>query len=432
MNPPDASPPSAPTRSRRRWLRLSLRGLMVLVLVFAAGLGYVVHLAHVQREAVAAIRRTGGYASYGWHDLRATDAYPTGEMTYFPPWMSDYLAPEVRERVLAWLGPDYFGAVSGVTLGEGDGFGGNNIGEAEMAHVARLRRLAAFWIGSPRLGKAEIKYLAGLTDLTEIVYMGTAADSDASLADLSRLTKLRSLSLNVPTLVDADLAALRNLANLKHPSIVGPLLTDAGLAHLRGLVGLKELRIVNTPITTAGLAHLRTLRNLRSIALSSNRVADLGPLADLPGLEELELYDNPVTAAGLAPLARMGHLGTLSLRRCNVTTAGLAALSGAAGLHKVDLIWCNLSGVRLEALAKLPHLATLGLTETELTDADLATLGPAPSLRNLTLRGNDITDTGIDYLEGSTSLTYLDIFRTKVTAGRVARLRQTHPGLNIR
>jgi hypothetical protein len=39
----------------RHWLRFRVRGLLVLLLVIGGGLGWIVHQAHVQRDAVAAI-----------------------------------------------------------------------------------------------------------------------------------------------------------------------------------------------------------------------------------------------------------------------------------------------------------------------------------------------------------------------------------------
>ena len=57
-----------PTDQSRRWrprVRLSVRVLMVLVLVLGGGFGWVVHRVRVQREAVAAISRTGGLV---WYD----------------------------------------------------------------------------------------------------------------------------------------------------------------------------------------------------------------------------------------------------------------------------------------------------------------------------------------------------------------------------
>ena len=43
--------PSSDTWRRR--LRISVRGLMALVLIVGGGLGWVIHRAHVQRDAVA-------------------------------------------------------------------------------------------------------------------------------------------------------------------------------------------------------------------------------------------------------------------------------------------------------------------------------------------------------------------------------------------
>ena len=52
------------TRPWRRFLRVSVRGLIVLVLVTGAGVGWLVRSARIQREAVAAIRKAGGGVSY--------------------------------------------------------------------------------------------------------------------------------------------------------------------------------------------------------------------------------------------------------------------------------------------------------------------------------------------------------------------------------
>jgi hypothetical protein len=50
----------------RKYLRFSVRGLIVFVLVIGAGLGWIVREAHIQREAVAAIKKAGGSVRYSW------------------------------------------------------------------------------------------------------------------------------------------------------------------------------------------------------------------------------------------------------------------------------------------------------------------------------------------------------------------------------
>ena len=62
------------TRPWRRFLRFSVRGVLVLVLVVAAGLGWIVRSARIQREAVAAIERAGGRVIY---DFESNNVTPT-------------------------------------------------------------------------------------------------------------------------------------------------------------------------------------------------------------------------------------------------------------------------------------------------------------------------------------------------------------------
>ena len=54
------------SRNWRRWFRLRLLGLMALVLVVGAFLGWICYGARVQREAVAAIQNVGGRVAYDW------------------------------------------------------------------------------------------------------------------------------------------------------------------------------------------------------------------------------------------------------------------------------------------------------------------------------------------------------------------------------
>ena len=57
--------PAEPTRRPWwRYLRFSLRGLIVIVLIIGGSLGWMVQSARVQREAVAAIEKAGGIVQY--------------------------------------------------------------------------------------------------------------------------------------------------------------------------------------------------------------------------------------------------------------------------------------------------------------------------------------------------------------------------------
>ncbi len=60
------SPPKPTSRHWWNYVRLSVRGLIVLVLLIGAWLGWVVRSARIQRQSVAAIQAAGGRVMYDW------------------------------------------------------------------------------------------------------------------------------------------------------------------------------------------------------------------------------------------------------------------------------------------------------------------------------------------------------------------------------
>ncbi len=70
-----------------------MRGMIVLVLVIGAGLGWIVRSARVQRDAVAVLRSIGGYVAY---DFEPINGYPT-----------DGPAPGWKKAIANAVGPDF-------------------------------------------------------------------------------------------------------------------------------------------------------------------------------------------------------------------------------------------------------------------------------------------------------------------------------------
>jgi internalin A len=77
------------TRPWQRFLRLSIRGLIVLVLVLGGGLGRMVRSAQIQREAVAAIQSAGGLVSYDW-EWSNRKSTPSGK-PWAPSWFTSLI-----------------------------------------------------------------------------------------------------------------------------------------------------------------------------------------------------------------------------------------------------------------------------------------------------------------------------------------------------
>jgi internalin A len=206
--------PAVPVpRPWRKFLRFSVRGLIVVVLLIGVWLGWLVRSARIQHEAVAAIEKVGGSVSYDWGWSNGK-SIPGGK-PWAPRWFVDLIGVDYFGHVtIAWLSPPL------------------NATNATLAAVGRLTRLE------------------------RLVLIGTSAD-DAGLAHLKGLAKLSSLNLGFTQVTDAGLAHLKGLNNLSILTLRGTNVTDAGLAHLKGLGKLSSLNLSFTHVKDAGIAELK-------------------------------------------------------------------------------------------------------------------------------------------------------------------------------
>jgi hypothetical protein len=182
--------PQVVARSWRCFFRLSVRGLLMLILLIGCGLGWVAHVirtGEVQRRAVAAIYQAGGWVVYDTEWDQAQN--PAAWKPRWPKWLVDR------------LGVDYFANVVFVNLHDR----GN---DEVLAQVGRL---------------AELKQL----------HRPGFAVTDAGLAHLSRSSNIQLLSLDDTQVTDAGLAHLKKLSSLKWLKLTRTKVTDAGVADLR-------------------------------------------------------------------------------------------------------------------------------------------------------------------------------------------------------
>ena len=105
----------------QEFLRFSVRGLIVLVLLIGTGLGWLVRT-QIQREAVAAIENSHGSVKYSWEWRNGKSIF--GGKPWAPGWLVDR------------LGVDYFGHVTSVGIGSM-----STASDAAIAHVGKLSRI---------------------------------------------------------------------------------------------------------------------------------------------------------------------------------------------------------------------------------------------------------------------------------------------------
>ena len=153
--------------------------MMVLVLVIGIGSGWLargIRSAQIQRDAVVAIQKAGGFVLYDWE---WSDGNPIpGGRPWGPGWLADR------------AGVDCFGNVSYVAF-----YRFSTLNDATVAQVGRLTELRALDLVDWSARDADLARLKGLTKLRWL-YLGVSNVSDAGVRELQR--ELPGLAIERP------------------------------------------------------------------------------------------------------------------------------------------------------------------------------------------------------------------------------------------
>src|SRR5262245_60105787 len=149
-----SSPTDRVSRPWRRFLSFSVRGLIVFVIVFGAGMGWIVRQAHIQREAVAAIMRAGGLVKYN------------------KGWIKTNMVHSARNLTSGWLvnriGVDYPSHVTVVWLNRSAGRT-----DSALEQVGSLFQLQQLRLDQSSVSDAGLARLSGLSNLSRLNLEGT-------------------------------------------------------------------------------------------------------------------------------------------------------------------------------------------------------------------------------------------------------------------
>ena len=392
---------SRPKAARRR-LRLSVRGLLLLVLACGGGLGWFEHRAKVQRDSVAAIEAVKARVGY---DLETDkNGVPTNRWTR---WLVDVFGIDRVATVVKVYGGDYFddaamAAASRLTSLRKLDIVDCPVTDAGVATgLRRLRRLESLSLygddGGPKLTRAIIPAVAGLRQLEEL-----------------------GLGIATMRLDDADLDRLSGLTRLRDVYLGGPGITDLGMARLARLPALADVHIEDTAVTEVGLAHLAGCKELRHLDLDGAKATTLEPLRNLPKMTHLLVNGCPLRTLWTSPVTGLGRLEGLILRRMPLTDAGLEHLGELPGLKLLVLDQAGLADAGMPWVARCTNLETLDVANSSITT--LEPIRDMPRLKRLEAQYCPITvawktpPTGLDALEQL----YLD--GTRVAGDGLARL----------
>lgn len=255
--------------------------MMLLVLLVAVLLGREVNQARRQRDAVAAIRRYGGWVHYDYEFVKGK--LTPGREPRAPKWLRRY------------LGDEYFQDVYQVNLiyeepTPGPGKRQDNLHTTDdvAVHLESFPRLRELLLYQGQATDEAMKHVGTLAGL-EGLWMWDAKVSDAGVARLKGLRNLKQVHISNSKMTDEGLSYLGGLPRVEELTLQGNRFTDRGLASLAGRTNLKCLcvGVVETDITDAGMDHLKGLSNLEVLGISQTKVTDQG-LSKLRGLTKLK------------------------------------------------------------------------------------------------------------------------------------------------
>lgn len=283
--------------------KLSVRALMLLVLVLGGGFGWVVHRAHLQRDAVAAIKRSGGSVAYSWDwedglPLRGPRKPPG------PLWL----------RRL--FGPDFFDTVTHVRLQ------GPKCGDEALSAACSMPWLKELKVIDTSVTDAGAEELWRLSRL-RILDFRLNWTSPKPLRHIGGMTDLRDLQLAmrrspVP-FRDEDVAFLRRLTRLESLMLPGSELSGSCLVYIKDLQALKTLYLLDARLNSDDLRHLRHLTKLSVLSLHGTRITSVENLSPLSDLTTLYVAYTPIGNDGLASLSSWPKLVYLDVRKTEVT-----------------------------------------------------------------------------------------------------------------
>lgn len=205
---------------------------------------------------------------------------------------------------------------------------GGKLSDAGMAHIGKLGSLRSLELSHIPITEAGVKKLVRLRGLRKLDIYSTKRFSWGEPVALGNLIELRELYLHPAT--DAGLAFLPKLTKLRKLSLGLNAVTDNAMAHVRKLHQLAELVLHNTLITDDGLADVAALRSLRQLNLAALPITDVG-VAHLVGLSlaDLNLYQTQVTDSAVPDLVKITSLRYLNVHGTHISRLGVAKLKRA-------------------------------------------------------------------------------------------------------
>jgi len=249
-------------RLRGRLLRLSLRGMIVIITVICILFAIHVQSVKEQQAAIKQIQRFGGSVVYDYEISKG--AIDNTAKSRVPDWL------------LSVFGLDHFHRVVRVQMTfrelkdlDDTAFVKGKQTDDAMHALARFPHLRSVWLDCPQMTDASLRHLSQLKELRSLEMIEAWDVTDQGVANLANLTHLEFLHLDGSRISDESLKTLSGFPKLQRLLLQHNRFTDKGLSYLQKMIQLRVLSIVSrdNDFTDAGIECLKQLANLDALHL---------------------------------------------------------------------------------------------------------------------------------------------------------------------
>ncbi|PQO46272.1 leucine-rich repeat domain-containing protein [Blastopirellula marina] len=365
---PTAAKSNQPTK--RRWLRFSIRGMMLATLalaIFLAMIGKPIYLSMREQPVVEEIAKVGGTIHYDY-ELEG-ESYDPGKTPPGSAWLKQLLGELVFARVRAVelpRNPELVAQLSAFTGLRRLRIEEITLTEDQFDALVTLPRLERLEIDGGKWTPEQLTRLAQTHQVTYLVLQGAGA-GDKHLQQLVRFPFLKELYLENSPANDASLKPIGSLTQLESLGLLGcPNVTDEGISSLAGLTHLRSLVIDAPQMTAESLPVVRDMTKLEWLRIEKHppqyaRLADaeMQSLAGLTRLKFLSVGGFPIGDEGLQTIGTLTQLEELALRGTRISYFGLAHIRELKKLRDLDMDDFYLRDSDNETLDNLPVLNSL-------------------------------------------------------------------------
>ena len=246
--------------------RVSIRVMMLIVLIVALLLGWQVNKVRQQREAVAAVKRYGGWVHYDYEFVNGT--------------LTSGQSPSGAALARKTLGDEFFQNVRQVSLvydnSTGKRFENSNVQPCDglLKQISGLPGLKELLLTNTQATDEGLRSIGKMTGLEVLYIWDGKSVTDAGVSHLANLRNLKTIHINRSNLSNDSLVLLSGLPSIESLSLQANYFSDEGLARLHGEDRLKQLFIGlgHGRITDEGMVYLRDFKRLKTLDLQYSEV----------------------------------------------------------------------------------------------------------------------------------------------------------------